>query len=53
MNSATAPATPVTPANDMATFKAKVDKLTMMKEAGMLSEEEFNTMKAKLLSEIM
>ena len=50
MNSATAPATP---ANDMATFKAKVDKLTMMKEAGMLSEEEFNTMKAKLLSEIM
>ena len=50
MNSATAPATP---ANDMATFKAKVDKLTMMKEAGMLSEEEFNTMKAKLLSEIL
>ena len=50
MNSATAPATP---ANDMATFKAKVDKLTMMKEAGMLSEEEFNSMKAKLLSEIM
>lgn len=53
MNSATAPATPATPANDMATFKAKVDKLTMMKEAGMLSEEEFNAMKAKLLSEIM
>ena len=53
MNSATTPATPTAPANDMATFKAKVDKLTMMKEAGMLSEEEFNTMKAKLLSEIM
>ena len=53
MNSATAPATPAAPANDMATFKAKVDKLTMMKEAGMLSEEEFNTMKAKLLSEII
>lgn len=53
MNSATAPATPAAPANDMATFKAKVDKLTMMKEAGMLSEEEFNSMKAKLLSEIM
>lgn len=53
MSSATAPATPATPANDMATFKAKVDKLTMMKEAGMLSEEEFNTMKAKLLSEIL
>ena len=53
MGAATAPATPATPSNDMATFKAKVDKLTMMKEAGMLSEEEFNTMKAKLLSEIM
>ena len=53
MNSATAPATPTAPANDMVTFKAKVDKLTMIKEAGILSEEEFNTMKAKLLSEIM
>ena len=53
MGAATAPATPATPTNDMATFKAKVDKLTMMKEAGMLSEEEFNAMKAKLLSEIM
>lgn len=53
MNSATAPATPAAPVDDMAAFKAKVDKLTMMKEAGMLSEEEFNTMKAKLLSEIL
>ena len=53
MNSATAPAAPATPADGMATFKAKVEKLTVMKEAGMLSEEEFNTMKAKLLSEIM
>lgn len=39
--------------DDMATFKAKVDKLTMMKEAGMLSDEEFNAMKTKLLSEIL
>lgn len=53
MSAATAPTTPTAPANDMATFKAKVDKLTMMKEAGMLSEEEFNSMKDKLLSEIM
>ena len=53
MNSATAPATPTAPVDDMAAFKAKVNKLTMMKEAGMLSEEEFNTMKAKLLSEIL
>ncbi|MGM9634622.1 MAG: SPFH domain-containing protein [Candidatus Avispirillum sp.] len=47
------PATPAQPADDMAAFKAKIDKLTMMKEAGMISEEEFNTMKAKLLSEIL
>ena len=53
MNSATAPATPAAPVDDMVAFKSKVDKLTMMKEAGMLSEEEFNSMKAKLLSEIL
>ena len=53
MNSVTTPITSVAPVDDMATFKAKVDKLTMMKEAGMLSEEEFNNMKAKLLSEIL
>ncbi len=53
MNTATAPATSAAPTDGMAAFKAKVDKLTMMKEAGMLSEEEFNSMKAKLLSEIM
>ena len=56
VNSASAPATPVPPtqpSDDMAAFKAKVDKLTMMKEAGMISEDEFNTMKAKLLSEIL
>ena len=44
---------PTTPTDSMADFKAKVEKLTVMKEARMLSEEEFNTMKAKLLSEIM
>ncbi len=53
MNTATASATPTKAGDDMATFKAKIEKLTMMKEAGLLSEEEFNTMKAKLLSEIM
>ena len=53
MNSATAPAAPATPADGMAAFKAKVEKLTVMKEAGMLSDEEFNSMKAKLLSEIL
>ncbi|MBR5712777.1 MAG: SPFH domain-containing protein [Lachnospiraceae bacterium] len=39
-------------ADDMAAFKAKLDKLTMMKEAGILSDEELAAMKAKLLSEI-
>lgn len=53
MGAATVPTPPTAPVNDMATFKAKIDKLTMMKEAEMLSEEEFNTMKAKLLSEIL
>ena len=53
MTSATAPASPVPPADGMAAFKAKIEKLTVMKEAGMLSEEEFNSMKAKLLSEIL
>lgn len=41
------------PADDMAAFKAKIDKLTMMKEAGLLSDEEFAQMKAKLLAELM
>ena len=53
MNSAPAPAAPASPADGMAAFKAKVEKLTVMKEAGMLSDEEFNSMKAKLLSEIL
>ncbi|MBO4534509.1 MAG: SPFH domain-containing protein [Clostridia bacterium] len=43
----------VQPTDDMASFKAKIDKLTMMKEAGLLSEEEFVAMKAKLLAEIV
>ena len=40
-------------ADDMAAFKAKIDKLTMMKEAGMLSDEEFNNLKSQLLSSIL
>ncbi len=42
-----------TPANSMSDFKTKIEKLTMMKEAGLLSEEEFSAMKTKLLSEII
>lgn len=58
LNSATeAPAQPAAaqPAatDDMAAFKAKLDKLTMMKEAGMLSDEEFNNLKAELLKSII
>lgn len=41
------------PADDMAAFKAKIDKLTMMKEAGMLTDEEFNNLKTQLLSSIL
>lgn len=44
---------PAQPQDDMAAFKAKLEKLTMMKEAGMLSEEEFNNLKAQLLASIM
>ena len=50
-----APAQPqaTQPADDMAAFKAKVEKLTVMKEAGIISEEEFAEMKAKLLADIL
>ena len=44
---------PAQPQDDMAAFKAKLEKLTMMKEAGMLSDEEFNNLKAQLLASIM
>ena len=44
---------PTQPADDTAAFKAKVDKLAMMKDSGLLSEEEFNNMKAELLKSIM
>lgn len=44
---------PALPQDDMAAFKAKTDKLTMMKDAGMLTEEEFNTMKSQLLASIL
>lgn len=56
MNAAIQPTQPSQPAqltDDMIAFKAKVEKLTAMKEAGVITEEEFNQMKAKLLSDIM
>ncbi len=58
MNAASQPVSPAQPtaaepADDMAAFKKKVEKLTMLKEAGIITDEEFAAMKAKLLSEIM
>ena len=47
------PAQPAQPVDDMASFKKKVEKLTIMKEAGLITEEEFAQMKGKLLSDIM
>lgn len=41
------------PADDMAAFKAKLDKLAMMKEAGLISDEELANMKAQLLKTIL
>lgn len=50
---APAPAAQPAPADDMAAFKAKIDKLTMMKQAGIISEEEFASMKTELLKSIL
>ena len=44
---------PAQPADDMAAFKAKVEKLTFMKESGLISDEEFNSLKAELIKTIM
>lgn len=47
------PSALVQPTDDMSEFKTKLEKLALMKEAGMLSEEEFNTLKAQLLTSIL
>lgn len=53
-NAAQAPQTaPEKPADSMADFKAKVEKLNVLKTAGMISDEEFEEMKKKLLAEII
>lgn len=38
---------------DLVAFKAKIEKLGAMKEAGLISDAEFQSMKEKLLSEIL
>lgn len=47
------PAQPAQPQDDMSAFQQKLQKLQMMKEAGMLTDEEFASMKQQLLSDIM
>ncbi len=44
---------PTVQTDDMAAFKARVEKLTGMKNAGLITDEEFNNMKAQLLSSIL
>lgn len=39
--------------DDMAEFKAKVEKLNIMKESGLISDEEFTNMKNELLKSIL
>lgn len=38
---------------DLAAFKSKIEKLGAMKEAGLISDAEFQSLKEKLLSEIL
>ena len=56
LQAASEPAQPTQPAqttDDMAAFKAKVENLGMMKEAGLITEEEFAAMRAELLKNIL
>ena len=56
LQAASEPAQPTQPdqtTDDMAAFKAKVEKLGMMKEAGLITEEEFAAMRAELLKNIL
>ena len=41
------------PVDEMAAFKAKVDKLTIMKNSGLISAEEFESLKKQLLATIL
>lgn len=47
------PPTASQPTDEMAAFKAKIEKLTLMKDSGLITEEEFNTMKSELLKSIL
>lgn len=53
MNATAEPAAAPQQTDDMAAFKAKIEKLLVMKNAGLISEEEFAAAKAKLLADIL
>ena len=53
MQATAQPTPPAQPTDDMAAFRAKVEKLTIMKDSGLISEEEFNTAKSELLKSIL
>lgn len=53
LQAATEPTQPAQTTDDMAAFKAKVERLGMMKEAGLITEEEFAAMRAELLKNIL
>ena len=47
-----APSAAPQPVDEMTAFKTKLSKLTAMKEAGIINDEEFNSYKTKLLTEL-
>ena len=53
LDSANLPQQTEQPQDDMAQFQAKIQKLQIMKDSGMLTDEEFANMKQQLLSSIM
>lgn len=53
MNAAEEPQTASAPTDDMAVFKAKVEKLNFLKESGLITDEEFKSMKTELLNTIL
>lgn len=52
MDTAAQPAQPPV-SDDMAAFKAKVEKLGFMKGSGLITEDEFNAMKAELIKSVL
>lgn len=53
LDSVNAPAGPSQPLDDMSAFKAKAEKLNIMKESGLITDEEFNSLKSELLKSIL